>query len=520
MQLYDQGRIELDADIKNYLPDGFLAKLKYDEPVTMLHLMNHTAGFQEIVYTPETENPGQIITLEHALRQFQPAQIYAPGEVCSYSNWGAALAGYIVEHISGQPFHEYVAHNIFSVLEMSRTAILPDWSDNPWVQEQRKLLHSYAISTESYEALGPSISYILLYPAGSAAGTLSDFIEFAKAFVPREGEISPLFKHRETLEFFLSPSLYYTGAEIARVCHGLWLLPYGNGVIGHSGNTKACTSGFYFDPASNTGVVVMTNKVGETAYNYGLLSVVFGEYALKPDTFSPTADISGIYTSSRAVIERGFGKVYKYIGAMLPLIKTDEPAIYAVAIGQGKVYQIADNTFISDNENGLLSLMVRSVSVDGTVRFETFTQDLFLENSLLFFTRIFFLLLFVVAVLYAVIMLLINSVGAGTKLISKKKVDISRLNILRICTYLAMSASGVLVYLIVLSEVSLYSTTAIQCISLSVLSFFPCIYGLTYWKHLISRNKGKGLSCAITSIMSLIILCNIVYWQWFNFWSY
>lgn len=147
MQLYEQDKIDLNEDIKAYLPEGFMTKLKYDEPITMLHLMNHTAGFAETVYNDgvETDDMSMYSGLKEALLKSQPSQIYKPGEVCSYSNWSAALAGYIVEHVSGQPFNEYVKEHIFSVLGMEHTSILPDFSDNSWVQAQRNNLSCYSI---------------------------------------------------------------------------------------------------------------------------------------------------------------------------------------------------------------------------------------------------------------------------------------------------------------------------------------------------------------------------------------
>ncbi|MBR1459984.1 MAG: serine hydrolase, partial [Oscillospiraceae bacterium] len=50
MQLYEQGRIELDRDVRDYLPEGFFQHLSYDDPITMYHLMNHNAGWQESVH--------------------------------------------------------------------------------------------------------------------------------------------------------------------------------------------------------------------------------------------------------------------------------------------------------------------------------------------------------------------------------------------------------------------------------------------------------------------------------------
>ena len=97
MQLKEQGVLDLEEDIRKYLPDGFLTHLHYDKPVTMLHLMNHTAGFDELLYDLETADEKEIIPLRNFLKKYQPNQSFEPGVISSYSNWGAALAAYIVE---------------------------------------------------------------------------------------------------------------------------------------------------------------------------------------------------------------------------------------------------------------------------------------------------------------------------------------------------------------------------------------------------------------------------------------
>ena len=127
MQLYEQGKIDLDADVRQYLPEGFLKNLRFDKPVTMTHLMNHSAGFQEMLWdvflsTDEEE----MMALGELLSHRQPEQVFEPGSVTAYSNWGVALAGYIVECIAGQPFYEYVNAHIFSPLGMKRTSLKPD----------------------------------------------------------------------------------------------------------------------------------------------------------------------------------------------------------------------------------------------------------------------------------------------------------------------------------------------------------------------------------------------------------
>lgn len=523
MQLYEQGQIDLEEDITVYLPEGFLTKLAYDETITMTHLMNHTAGFQELVYSDSVErkDASLFVSLEHSLRENEPPQIYKPGEVCSYSNWGAALAAYIVECISGQSFDEYVKEHIFSVLDMNQTALLPDWSDNPWVQAQREKLKCYAIYEDSFESYGQNISHVFLYPIGAAAGTSADLLKFAKAFLPKDGEQCALFQKEETLALFLSPTAYYSGTDIARNYHGLWSLPYGSGVIGHSGNTIGCTSGVYFDLKTQTGIVIMTNEVGETTYNFGLLSVVFGDYQTDmADTFTPSADLSGIHTVSRTAYKAGFNKIFTYMGLTFPISQTADPTVYKVGTGQGDLTQIADHTFLFDNGNGSKSLMVETTSDGGEHKFETAYHDVFLRPTGTYILKILPFLLFLVAVLYAFIMICINIVAVIIKIIRRKPIDISWQNRRRIVTYLAMFGIGVFVYLLLFTEGDiLYIQTAVKCIMIVVLSIVSYVCTLR-WPRQKELRQSKRISHMITKVMTYIILGNVIYWQWFNFFGY
>ena len=65
MQLYEQGKLDLKQDIRNYLPEGFLSKLKYDTPITMTDLMNHSAGFLTPYKEIETSDINAIKPLQH-----------------------------------------------------------------------------------------------------------------------------------------------------------------------------------------------------------------------------------------------------------------------------------------------------------------------------------------------------------------------------------------------------------------------------------------------------------------------
>lgn len=140
MQLYEQGLIDLEADVKGYLPDNFFKNLRFDKPITMINLMNHNAGFQETVYNVfiKRDNIDNMKPLGELLSEYQPEQIFEPGTVTAYSNWGVAVAGYIVERITDKPFYEYVNENIFDPLGMDKSSLKPGFDDNEFVKEQGK----------------------------------------------------------------------------------------------------------------------------------------------------------------------------------------------------------------------------------------------------------------------------------------------------------------------------------------------------------------------------------------------
>ena len=93
MQQWERGNIDLEADIRDYLPDGFLTKLKYpDEKITMLNLMNHNAGFQESFYEKQEAEPGDVYdSLEDAVRACECYQAFRVGEYTAGISLSARL---------------------------------------------------------------------------------------------------------------------------------------------------------------------------------------------------------------------------------------------------------------------------------------------------------------------------------------------------------------------------------------------------------------------------------------------
>ncbi len=118
MQLVEQGRIDLDADVNRYL--DFSIPRYHGAPVTMRDLMTHRAGFSETARDLLTYGKAPP-PLDVVLKRYVPPRIFAPAGGPGYSNYGASLAGYIVQRVSGQPFDDYVDQHIFAPLGMTRS---------------------------------------------------------------------------------------------------------------------------------------------------------------------------------------------------------------------------------------------------------------------------------------------------------------------------------------------------------------------------------------------------------------
>ena len=105
MQQVEAGKIDLDADVNQYL--DFKIPARDGKPVTMRQLMQHVAGFEEQakgIMSDDPKSPG----FEALLKQWVPERVFAPGSTPAYSNYGASLAGYIVQRVSGESFDDYL----------------------------------------------------------------------------------------------------------------------------------------------------------------------------------------------------------------------------------------------------------------------------------------------------------------------------------------------------------------------------------------------------------------------------
>lgn len=481
MQLYEQGKLDLKKDIRTYLPEGFLTNLSYDTPVTMLNLMNHNAGFQEVYADLFVKDVSDISGLGDALKQHEPEQIYEPGTVTAYSNWGVALAGFIVEQISGMSFSDYVHQNIFEPLGMEHSALYMDLSDNTWVQEKRQELQCYM---PTGELIPDCFYYITLYPAGMCTSTLDDFETFARALLDED---SILFQKQETREEMFAPTTYFGQTEVPMNCHGFWMVPFGVQTIGHGGNTAGCSSYLLLDITDGIGAVVMTNEAAESTYNSKMMELIFGTFE-RSNYMTEDEVPSGIYRPARTVRKGPF----KFLSMSFSMGEVDNNLLWA-----------------ADDSTGLRKI-VYSYGDDVEVP----TAEFVLEMGLF--------LLWIAAIAFSLISLIVRLIAALVRKLRKKESAKKTLGKWSIAAGLLQLLVMVLLFAVIVcvsayvrwnAYVWLFAVFGILALVMAGMS----VYGIVKNRGAMLKTRQKVFNYFTVGFM-VVTVANILYWNLFGVW--
>lgn len=252
LQLYEQDRLDLDADIDTYLdfhiPDTF------SESITLKHLMSHTAGFEDRKYEMAVMSPNQLQPLGKYLVSHIPARVRPVGQISAYSNYGTDLAGYIVERVSGMPYADYLEANIFRPLGMDKTtAEQPLPADFSLNMSQGYRLINGAIQPGFFELLSAQ-------PSGAISSTAADIARFMIACLNGR-----LFSQDSTHQLMLS-RLWSHSPEFTGLTYGFWeLQAHGQRVLYHPGNTLQFHSLMMLIPDQQVGFFYSYNT--DTAKN-------------------------------------------------------------------------------------------------------------------------------------------------------------------------------------------------------------------------------------------------------------
>lgn len=335
LQQVEQGKIDLTKDVTKYFPNH---EIQLEQKVTMLDLMHHRGGFEDILVGLFDNPDKKMKPLLQVLQETQPEQIYPPGEITSYSNWGTALAAYVVECTSGKTFYDYVQQNIFISLKMTHTALRPDLADNQWVKKQRNQMQGY---TSNGQLIKNNRRSIPLYPAGMATGTLDDLQRFVDGLLQID---SGLFEKEQTYRDLFSASIYYDKMEnFPYIAHGFWAHYFEDGIYyGHGGNTASQTSYVLLNPQTKSSLIIMTNQKNETVYTGDLPVKLLGQYAFDKQVDSPSSESYHLF-SARNKINHSFTPLMLLLSGTSFSVKDNQLALYDY-----QADKIADDLYLLD----------------------------------------------------------------------------------------------------------------------------------------------------------------------------
>ncbi|MEK4291662.1 serine hydrolase domain-containing protein [Paenibacillus sp. FSL R5-0914] len=279
MQLVEQGKIDLDTDINTYLKSVKIPAT-YPEPITMRHLMTHTAGFEEggvgyQITTDPAKLPGSI---SETLNKHMLARVRPPGQISSYSNYGATLAGLIVEEVSGVPYNDYIKKYIFDPLDMKYSTVvepLPESFMPNKVVGYNSENGSFIPGTPTFEGG--------FRPAGSGTVSAVDMAHFMIAHLQNGKYGDQQILRPETAELMHSTAFQFDkrlpGVDLGfaeNQINGLTL-------ITHGGSDPMFNTGLYLVPAKHVGIFVSYNggEGGDSAAD--LIQAFFNRYYPAPD---------------------------------------------------------------------------------------------------------------------------------------------------------------------------------------------------------------------------------------------
>jgi CubicO group peptidase (beta-lactamase class C family) len=279
MQLVEQGKIDLDGDVNQYL--DFKIPPRDGKPITMRNLMQHVAGFEEQAKGIISEDP-KAPGYEALLKQWVPTRVFAAGSTPAYSNYGASLAGYIVQRLSGESFDDYLDKHIFAPLDMKHSTFR-----QPLPPELVPLMSKgYQVGSgeaRPFEIIGPA-------PAGSLSSPAEDMAHFMIAHLQNGEYQGNRILKAETAEMMHNSPLTVL-PPLNRMELGFFETNLnGREVIAHLGDTEHFHTSLHLFLKENVGFYVSFNSLGKAGAAGGLRASLFEDFA---DRYFPNDEKNG-----------------------------------------------------------------------------------------------------------------------------------------------------------------------------------------------------------------------------------
>ncbi|WP_262695691.1 serine hydrolase domain-containing protein [Kordiimonas aquimaris] len=347
MQLVESGKLDLNTNVNSYLT-SFQIPDTYDEPITLTHILTHTAGFEEgaLGYLI-ADSPDAIIPLNEALAKYIPRRINKPGAYSSYSNYATALAGLIISNVSGLSFNEYIQQNIFDPLGMTHSSFFEPLPDHL----QDVMAEGYTRETGVFKEK-PFEIIANFGPAGSLSSSASDMAKFMLAFLD-EGQLNGTqILQPETVKLMHS-RLFAPDERLASMAHGFYENSInGHRLVGHGGDTTLFHSNLMLDVEERLGIYVSYMGARGGKARGEIMQIFYDRYYPDPlEKLTPPTDFT-----ERASKYAGNYKFWRHnqstiekagaLAGALTVTPTSDNTLLISGLGQARQFtEIGENLF-------------------------------------------------------------------------------------------------------------------------------------------------------------------------------
>ena len=326
MQQVEQGKLDLDRDVNDYL--DFKIPPAFGKPITLRNIMTHTPGFEEVIQDLFVTDASRLVPLGDYLKAHLPERIFPPGTTPAYSNYATALAGHIVARLSGQDFDTYIDEHIFKPLGMTHCTFrqpLPD-------ALKPMMSRGYAVASK------PAKTYEVVQaaPAGSSAVTATEIAHFMIAHL-NDGE----YESARILRPETATLMHSTQFAAVKGMNAMALGFYeesrnGHRIIGHGGDTQWFHSDLHLMRDANMGFFISQNSAGKT----GPIRAVVWEKFL--DRYFP-------YTAAASPVPANAAQDAKTVAGRYVVSRRSETTVI-------KAMGVMNQTTVEANDDGTISM--------------------------------------------------------------------------------------------------------------------------------------------------------------------
>jgi CubicO group peptidase (beta-lactamase class C family) len=304
MQLVGDGKLDLDRDVNDYL--DFKIPPKFGRPITLRNLLTHTPGFEDGISEAFVKRQDEMMPLREYLMKHMPKRIFPPGKIVAYSNYGASLAGYIVQHVTGEQYADYIANHILKPLGMMHSTFVQPLPSQLQADMSQGYLTAADDKTIPFELIETA-------PAGALSATGTDMAHFMIAHL-HDGQ----YDGTSILKPDIARLMHSPQSRMAPGMNGFALGFYqedrnGLRIIGHAGDTTPFHSDLHLVLDKDVGVFMSFNSLGKDAEVGRLRENVFRAFLDRYFPYTPpqektvanpgpdAARVAGYYTESRRI---------------------------------------------------------------------------------------------------------------------------------------------------------------------------------------------------------------------------